>query len=1682
MGSLGANVRNSKKLYEQQNSFAGGINTTEENVNLSDTESRNIENFLLTDRGTLSKRLGSQVMFDVGRSIKENYNWMLGNYETINSTVSEQRLGIFHEDYTQEYNSFLENNRVLGHITKQGNGNLIHYLSLLTGIYDTSGKKINIYEYIPPSNPYFVNTNLAVDADGNPTKVKSDIQESGGYSSTPSTNYPTNIQKNLRWDWVVKVGEEGYYCYNYVPSFTEGALEPTYTLEMDGDTPKKYYIGKLGQLTMGNSVDPDNEAWWPVDSSGAITVRSMPKEGRWIGTDGSFSETRDSTHLNWTSIVYANPNNGADYSEIPDETHTVIQAYSWQQSEPDRFGYTKTRLVPTIEEDGTVSGYTPDTTTLYKPTFIEIIMNSQGSIVQAEVDKTDWDTLTEEERNLRYAQRTWTNYFVLEGSVYRDSYNEAFNFTLPFQFAKRIVFEDVWFNNQFGLNLNTDYQVMDAFFPYEESNVEINSIQHKEVTYILMDGKKFKLESTNSILEQIPYKPTYNEYNTLKGNLLAVKGTNILSSANTGVIDPYQQYWNWDWTQNPNIATDKKIPMILGIMGDSIPQIGKKMNFRAIHSTPNSQSTVTRTWKDSDGTDHSEKVTQDTYSWLFSWQYVMDTGDTETGKTVYLNNVPTAKTDLTGFTVPGIDSGLVRLVASLQGSGKVVPFHGMTFNLENSHFFGLRSVKFTPYDALAGIFTWGILPGFISPNNSSVLDYFEYVPNDKAGLIVNGETNDIEWKIDNSTYLDDQLYSKGTNGYLSTKGSGLTGFVQDLAFEMDYRDVQTMCLAPQVEHNGLRTTAKELRFKFPRENLDINLEYNNYGATDQPHFFMGAYGYISFEKNQLIKGAANEGDLSAYDTIARVTPVRDVIVDSVVPSGVEIETASFDGSTITSYHGSLEGFKHLGYNPDETPYALNTALRKPPKNYGGTQQDDIKEDNEKFSLRHRTKHKEWAAVDPKHEHSIATTWFGPSSGETTGETSKNSPFMQFMQNHLISPIPGAGTNYNYHLLHSQCVENRNASDFLDKLATALENEDFSQDVYNMIQWLTNADGTLNSTANSIIPPNAASYLEGIEPLDVNIDFNSEDPIKLIFHLVITTTVVPKKNGGIPKGTSASIYAWNADTHYDNEYYDNSFKGGTSLTWRHETVAENTDSTVLYFGDTLLKDSEPPRGDSTPYIINFPLAPVNNIEQYLPKIKSLVSLNYINNAAIYKNQFFLWDTTSSIVFYSDLNNFDYFPLIQTIELEDYPDEEIQAMQTYNDSALFFTKYHIYQLLGDSVEDYTTHLVNESVGAINSRCVKGVGNAVYFVSDKGAYQLVRSYSTDNQLIVKPIDTQIRGSFDPRNDIIATSTDGESFYIHILNKNQTYIYNTLTQVWTKWSYADGINMKWITELNNDLYYVTDDWKICRFNSLSDKMQNELVTTNDILTYQQNYIDKLDIDILFNNQGTLNITNADGSINTDIASCVVWENDGDYTSNPLGWNLENLVKYGYGYPIIAKWESKEWNGYANQTHNLKKWKETQIKFTRDSYASGGWFEFKVDGNTIIDPTYYNIEADENNELSIVTKNIDYIAHPTDKSVLTRNAGMFMSRSAVLSSGDYTYNDEDGIQQTFPEGEHTSPNGITYKPPYLSSTMQDTSEKNLRKKRGKKGYSSQTIITNDEPASFGIKSVLLIYKMKKAK
>jgi hypothetical protein len=123
---------------------------------------------------------------------------MLGNYETINSTVSEQRLGIFHEDYTQEYNSFLENNRVLGHITKQGNGNLIHYLSLLTGIYDTSGKKINIYEYIPPSNPYFVNTNLAVDADGNPTKVKSDIQESGGYSSTPSTNYPTNIQKNLR--------------------------------------------------------------------------------------------------------------------------------------------------------------------------------------------------------------------------------------------------------------------------------------------------------------------------------------------------------------------------------------------------------------------------------------------------------------------------------------------------------------------------------------------------------------------------------------------------------------------------------------------------------------------------------------------------------------------------------------------------------------------------------------------------------------------------------------------------------------------------------------------------------------------------------------------------------------------------------------------------------------------------------------------------------------------------------------------------------------------------------------------------------------------------------------------------------------------------------------------------------------------------------------------------------------------------------------------------------------------------------------------------------------------------------------------------------------------------------------------------------------------------------------------
>jgi hypothetical protein len=134
-----------------------------------------------------------------------------------------------------------------------------------------------------------------------------------------------------------------------------------------------------------------------------------------------------------------------------------------------------------------------------------------------------------------------------------------------------------------------------------------------------------------------------------------------------------------------------------------------------------------------------------------------------------------------------------------------------------------------------------------------------------------------------------------------------------------------------------------------------------------------------------------------------------------------------------------------------------------------------------------------------------------------------------------------------------------------------------------------------------------------------------------------------------------------------------------------------------------------------------------------------TINQCNQIFVYWERLYLYgDPVETDVLYgSDVQNFEYFPLSNTIRFENDRKEGISTIARYRDSLVVFTNSTIQTLLGKAPSSWSRQMVNAAVGCIAPKSVQAVANTLIFLSKDGIYQLKSNTFTESNMNVQRID---------------------------------------------------------------------------------------------------------------------------------------------------------------------------------------------------------------------------------------------------------------------------------------------------------------------------------------------------------
>lgn len=245
--------------------------------------------------------------------------------------------------------------------------------------------------------------------------------------------------------------------------------------------------------------------------------------------------------------------------------------------------------------------------------------------------------------------------------------------------------------------------------------------------------------------------------------------------------------------------------------------------------------------------------------------------------------------------------------------------------------------------------------------------------------------------------------------------------------------------------------------------------------------------------------------------------------------------------------------------------------------------------------------------------------------------------------------------------------------------------------------------------------------------------------------------------------------------------------------------------------------------------------------YVPKdtgkISDLIDLIYgCPRSKIINNQLVLFGK-GGYLFFSDFDNFRYFPSYYYVYVVNGTDEEIIDVVYFRQFYAIFTNKRILRMSGDfATDNFEVGPLNDFMGCVNHNTIKQVYNSLYFVGYNGIYALNQGYLGAGTENLKRIDTQLSNTFNFDN--VDYCYVMGSLYIIILKDGKTwYTYDTDNDMFLRHYYnlGDDVTITGISFIEtleeNQIYAILSTKK------LGNSFVDDLVLYNFPLERDTNY-----------------------------------------------------------------------------------------------------------------------------------------------------------------------------------------------------------------------------------------------------
>ena len=321
-----------------------------------------------------------------------------------------------------------------------------------------------------------------------------------------------------------------------------------------------------------------------------------------------------------------------------------------------------------------------------------------------------------------------------------------------------------------------------------------------------------------------------------------------------------------------------------------------------------------------------------------------------------------------------------------------------------------------------------------------------------------------------------------------------------------------------------------------------------------------------------------------------------------------------------------------------------------------------------------------------------------------------------------------------------------------------------------------------------------------------------------------------------------------------------------------------------------------------------------IQSDIGKIEDIVKLVLSSRYCRVINSQLVLFGNHGYIFFSDYDNFNYFPNYYYLYVAETENEEVVSINYFRQYYAIFTNKRIKRMTGAfGDDDFGVYPLNDYIGCINPRSIKQVQNYLYFLSYNGLYMLKQGYVGEGTENVEQIDLPIYRSYLTENMLKGVTFQN---YYALFSEKESIYYN----------------------YTNDAYY---------------KFKNAGITTTGLSTKGEVYPTEYTIPFQYNKLQSILFygIKEDTDSNTKHFDICVQNFAGD-----------DLEINDNGASFVSSFETCYMS--FNSPTNIKKFKEIYLKF----YNKYGKFiplyvTIKVDDKVVVSPKDYVVSYDENTD-----------------------------------------------------------------------------------------------------------------------